>query len=658
MSHISRMKRNFASDTQYKDYEDWYYKDLKQQRIEIKISNSTYRCPFCSSKKEDYYLFDELLQHAYRHSRGSSQRDLKDKAKHLALENYMNRYIKDKEKEPRYNYTTKTEPYNMHHEEEKKPGNNFTKTKSLIVHREHDKDQLFVWPWMGIVANIQTKMEGGLQVGESGTKLRDELTRKGFDLLKVHPLWNHFGHSGFAVVDFKKEWNGFNSAMMFEKGFQLNHCGKSDYEKLTKEEMGDRLFGWVAREDDYVERSKRKVVGDHLRKFGDLKSVSSKEAEDRRKDSILLTKLTNTLETKNKHLEEMKIKYSETSASLNKQMLEKEAIIKSYNEEMRKMQQISRDYLEKISLEHERATLHLEAQRKKMKEHEKQLQQREFQNDNEMRKLCQKKKMNETAILEQKKADENMLRLAEEQKKQKEKLRKKILDLEKKLDAKQALELEIERMKGALQVMKHMGDQEDIDIKKKMDTIQQQLKDKEEELEDLETLNQTLIIKERMNNDQLQDARKELISGLREDTRALIGVKKMGELDGRPFHASAKRKFPDEDTDVKAVELCSLWDHHLREPSWHPFKVITDETGNAKEIIDEDDEKLKFLKIELGDEVYDAVIKAKREINEYNPSGGYIVREIWNFKENRKATLKEGVAHLLKQWKMLKRRRT
>lgn len=77
-----------------------------------------------------------------------------------------------------------------------------------------------------------------------------------------------------------------------------------------------------------------------------------------------------------------------------------------------------------------------------------------------------------------------------------------------------------------------------------------------------------------------------------------------------------------------------------------------------QEIINEDDEKLKDLKSEYGDEVYNAVTKALREINEYNPSGRYIVREIWNFKENRRATLQEGVAHLLKQWKPRKRRKT
>jgi hypothetical protein len=54
--------------------------------------------------------------------------------------------------------------------------------------------------------------------------------------------------------------------------------------------------------------------------------------------------------------------------------------------EMREVQQRTCNRLE-ISSEHEKATLHLKAQKQELEEREKQLQQREAQNETERRKL-------------------------------------------------------------------------------------------------------------------------------------------------------------------------------------------------------------------------------------------------------------------------------
>jgi hypothetical protein len=46
------------------------------------------------------------------------------------------------------------------------------------------------------------------------------------------------------------------------------------------------------------------------------------------------------------------------------------------------------------------------------------------------------------------------------------------------------------------------------------------------------------------------------------------------------------------------------------------------------------------------------------EINEYNASGCFPVSELWNNKENRKASITEAIHHILKQLKAQKHRLT
>ncbi|KAI3978038.1 hypothetical protein MKX01_032415 [Papaver californicum] len=177
-------------------------------------------------------------------------------------------------------------------------------------------------------------------------------------------------------------------------------------------------------------------------------------------------------------------------------------------------------------------------------------------------------------------------------------------------------------------------------LKRKIDELTQKLEDNKEELESLEDLNQTLIVKERRSNDELQEARKELVSQLKAtgNTHASIRYKIM----------ECKKRYSGEEADVKATELCSLWEGHLRDSNWFPFVNIEVGSNNYKAIINDKDDKLNSLRNDLGDDVFIAVTTALTEMNDYNASGRYIVPELWNFKEERRATLKEGIQRLSK----------
>ncbi|KAF5808324.1 hypothetical protein HanXRQr2_Chr04g0144051 [Helianthus annuus] len=254
------------------------------------------------------------------------------------------------------------------------------------------------------------------------------------------------------------------------------------------------------------------------------------------------------------------------------------------------------------------------------------------------------------ASIEQKKGDEDLLRLIEEQRREKEEALKIVLELERQLDAKQKLEMEIVELKGKVKVIKLMADEDDTAVQGQIKKLNDELEEKVEEMGDLEDMNQTLVVKERESNYELQEVRKELIKvfkGMKGmfSGHTNIGVKRMGEIDSKAFLDACKVKYGSEEAQIKASELCSMWQEELKNPAWHP------------EVINENDKKLKTLKVEWGIGIFDAVVAAFMELNEYNPSGRYEVNELWNFKDNKKALLKKVISYILKNLRSLKRKR-
>lgn len=625
------------------DYENNLYKKLKSGKLEVRVSYRTFLCPYCPKQKVGLYI--DILQHASGVGNScSKKRSLTEKASHRALAKYLRKDLAD--------YASAT----VSKRSKLALASSLTPTDVPLAY--DDRFEKLVWPWKGILVNIPTKMgrDGLCFTGESGPELKDELIRRGFNPIRVRTVWDCFGHSGTGIVEFNRDWNGLNDALLFKKAYQEDGHGKKDW---LSGGTDSSLYAWLANADDYYRAN---YIGEYLRKMGDLKSVSRFAEEEARKDRKLVQRLNLISENIQNQLRKLEEKFSKTSITLKYETEEKDKILHGYSQDLTGRQQRSTDHFNRIFADHEKQKAQLETQMKELQIRESVLEKRDAENETqrkivakELEQSASKYSYVQLVAVEQQKTREKVKRMAVDHKMQKERLRERILALERQLDQKQDLELEVENLKRELSVMRHMEFNGGTEIVNKVETFLRDLSEKEGELAHVNKFNQDLVVRERETNDELQEARRALISNLR-DMRSHIGVRRMGELDTKPFMEAMRRKYCQEDLEDWAVEIIQLWEEYLKDPDWHPFKRIKlDAAETIVEVIDEDDEKLRTLKNELGDDAYQAVANALQEINEYNPSGRYVSSELWNFREERKATLEEGVTCLLEQWNQAKR---
>lgn len=632
MDYSSGEESDF-SDTEIAEYKDKPLEQLRNGTYKVKYPNGILRCPFCAGKKKQNFKYKDLHQHASGVGKASSNKSAKQKANHLALAIYLeNDLATEAEQPPKAPAPPPAAPTS-------------------------EENNLYCWPWTGIVVNIVKNPDNGEDVENT------DYWMKRFSKYKpevVEISWDDQKKTAQALVRFNNDWTGFKDAMEFEKAFEASHHSKREW--VSSDNHSGSIYAWLARSNDFQSQG---PLGDYLRKNRELKTISDLVKEAVQTRNKTLVELASEIDMRNENIDDLQIKYNQKTMSLSRMLEEKDSLHTAFLDETRKMQRLAREHVKRVLDEQEKLNADLDERRKKLDSWSKELNKREALTEREKQKLDEEKRKNDLqnnslqmASIEQKKADESVLRLVEEQQREKEEALKKVLELERQLDAKQKLEMEIEELKGKLQVMKHLGDEDDAAVQEKIKKLNNDLQSKMEEMDDMENLNQTLVVKERQSNDELQEARKELIKGLQDmlSGRTNIGVKRMGEIDMKAFHDACKEKFENEEAQIKASELCTLWQDKLKNPEWHPMKVVLVD-GDHKEMINEDDELLKNLKAEWGNGIFDAVVTAFKEMNEYNPSGRYVVNELWNFKDNRKATLKEVISYILKNLKSLKRKR-
>ncbi|GAV72363.1 XS domain-containing protein/zf-XS domain-containing protein, partial [Cephalotus follicularis] len=430
-------------ESELDEYKDKPYEQLQAGKLKVKI-NGTLSCPFCAGKKKQDYKYKDLLQHASGVAKGSANRSGKQKANHLALAKYLEIDLAS----------------------EMDQGQPLVVTPVIPTEEQED---MYVWPWMGIIVNLVAEEAASLH----GDHFLQKFSR--YKPLEVHTFLNEQEVVSEAIVTFNNDWNGFMNATEFEKAFETEHHGKKDW-SAQKLHPGTSIYGWCARADDYVSRG---AIGEFLRMQGKLRTISGIVQEVSR----VVAKLAIKIDMTNENLDQLHYKYNEKTMSLTRMLEEKDRLHSVFVEETRNLQRYARHSVQRILEEQEKLSYELETRKRKLDNRSKELNKREAMTEPEKQKLDDERK--KLASMEQRKADENVLRLVEEQKREKEDALNKILQLEKQLDAKQKLEMDIEELKGKLQVMKHLGDDDDAAVQAKMQEMTSELEEKIEDLENL-----------------------------------------------------------------------------------------------------------------------------------------------------------------------------
>ncbi|KAL9239642.1 hypothetical protein vseg_013945 [Gypsophila vaccaria] len=365
------------SDTDIAEYVEKPYEALRTNQYKVMNRNGTLRCPFCSGKKKQEYGLKDLYQHSSGVAKGAAHRRGLQKANHLALAKYLELdlgYI-----DP-YAPQTSVEPEPI------------------------DQQETFCWPWVGIIDNILDD--------ESRDKVLTKYSYFGVEFFQEE------GEIVRALVKFGKDWNAYKKAVDFEKFFGA--CKKGKEWINNGERVGKDIYGWLAREEEYCIDGK---IGDYLRKNTEIKTLAVIDQELKHPDKSRVANLKNEIDLKKENLTVLSSKVIEKILSYARMMEDKDKMEQAFNEESRRIQRNAQQVIRRAFAEQEKMNEILESEKRQLDQRVKELSKRDALTELELRKLNEEKRKNDErnkslqmASIEQQKADENVLRLIQQQK--------------------------------------------------------------------------------------------------------------------------------------------------------------------------------------------------------------------------------------------------